>query len=206
MFEVGCGDGRLTHDRLERERVKQAEWRAKSAEGGRKSAKMRNGGAAVVQPPLQPPAQPNGNTPSSVSCLQSSSSLPVSSPDPVPPQKLPRAKRAAAASPSLKFDEFWKAYPKRLGRGDAVKAWQKHGCEKFADDILLKLAKLSISHDWTKDGGQFVPKPTTWLNREGWHDELPETRATSGKPRQTEAERDEERTGLKRQDFNLKKW
>ena len=53
MFEVACGDGRVTHDRLERERLKQAEWRAKSAAGGKKSAEMRqnhNQIATVVQP------------------------------------------------------------------------------------------------------------------------------------------------------------
>jgi len=68
MFEVPCGEGRLTHDRLEREREKQAEWRKKSSEGGKKSAEMRSiskGGSRVVQAPYQP----KGNIP--VSVLQS---------------------------------------------------------------------------------------------------------------------------------------
>lgn len=60
MFEIACGEGRVTHDRLERERQKQSEWREKSAQGGRKSAEMRKGGSRVVQPPCQP----NGNIPS----------------------------------------------------------------------------------------------------------------------------------------------
>lgn len=65
MFEIACGEGRLTHDRLERERVKQADWREKSAAGGKKSAEMRQkskGGSSTVETVVQAPCQPNGNT------------------------------------------------------------------------------------------------------------------------------------------------
>lgn len=41
MFQPGSKPGTLTHDRLEAERRKQADWRDKSAEGGRNSAKKR---------------------------------------------------------------------------------------------------------------------------------------------------------------------
>ena len=61
-------DGRMYNPRLQKEREKQAEWREKSAKGGRASAQAKaKGGARVVQPPLVP----NGNTP--VSSLQSPS-------------------------------------------------------------------------------------------------------------------------------------
>jgi uncharacterized protein YdaU (DUF1376 family) len=68
----------LVHERLETERKKQAAWREKSAEGGRRSGKARankqlakdkpqtKGGSTVVQPPYEP--KPN----SSVFSLQSS--------------------------------------------------------------------------------------------------------------------------------------
>lgn len=62
---------RLYNPRLDREREKQAEWRAKSAVGGQMSAenkrlKLVSGGSTT----LEPPYQPNGNT--SVFSLQSS--------------------------------------------------------------------------------------------------------------------------------------
>jgi len=60
MFQPSGESGRLIHDRLEAEREKQAVWREKSSAGGRKSAEMRKGGSRVVEPPHQP----NGNTPS----------------------------------------------------------------------------------------------------------------------------------------------
>lgn len=68
MFEVVLSDGRLSHDRLEQERTKQKHWRAKSSKGGKRSAEARKGGSTTLQPPLQP----KGNTPSSVSVLQTS--------------------------------------------------------------------------------------------------------------------------------------
>lgn len=55
--------------RLEKERKKQALWRKKSSEGGKKSAEKR--ASKMVQPPLQPLDQPKGNIPSPVSSLQS---------------------------------------------------------------------------------------------------------------------------------------
>lgn len=75
------------------------------------------------------------------------------------------------ASPS-EFDEFWQAYPKKVGKGDAEKAWNKYGCSKLLPQILTAVRKCKISHDWTKEAGQFIPHPATWLNRRGWDDEL----------------------------------
>jgi uncharacterized protein YdaU (DUF1376 family) len=79
MFQADGGI--MVHDRLEMERKKQADWREKSAAGGRASAEKRKntkgkkGGSRVVQPPRQP----NGN--STVYCLPSSAcDLPSSAP------------------------------------------------------------------------------------------------------------------------------
>ncbi len=66
MFQPGHEEGRLIHDRLEAEREKQAAWREKSAAGGRKSGKMRQGwlkgGSRVVAKCFEP----NGNTPTPI--------------------------------------------------------------------------------------------------------------------------------------------
>lgn len=84
-----------------------------------------------------------------------------------------REEGSNAASMLQAFDEFWKAYPKKVGRGDAEKAWSKKECTKLIPQILVSIRDLKISEDWTKEGGQYIPHPATWLNREGWHDELP---------------------------------
>lgn len=70
------------------------------------------------------------------------------------------------------FEEFWRSYPKKKGKGDAEKAWFKLKCERLKNDILSKLEVAKKSLEWTKDGGQFIPHPATWLNRKGWEDEF----------------------------------
>ena len=39
------------------------------------------------------------------------------------------------------------------------------------------LAAWTVSTDWTKDGGQFIPHASTWLNGKRWEDELPQPAA-----------------------------
>lgn len=70
------------------------------------------------------------------------------------------------------FDAFWKAYPKKSGKGAAEKAFSKLPASllpKLLDAIELQ--KQSIQ--WQKENGQFIPNPATWLNQRRWEDELP---------------------------------
>ena len=70
------------------------------------------------------------------------------------------------------FALFWSAYPKKKSKGEAEKAWAKIPLdESLADVIMLKLDEVKASHDWTKENGQYIPYPATWLNAKGWEDE-----------------------------------
>lgn len=75
------------------------------------------------------------------------------------------------ASGEAEFEQFWTSYPRRVGKGNALKAWLK--LKPPLDACLKTLAWQKRSEDWTKDGAKFVPHPTTWLNRAGWLDEDP---------------------------------
>ncbi len=80
---------------------------------------------------------------------------------------IPRAPRSVTVPES--FEQFWRVYPRKTGKGDALKAWVK-----LSPSLVLVLAALdwqTKQAGWVKDGGQFVPHPTTWLNRRGWEDE-----------------------------------
>lgn len=69
------------------------------------------------------------------------------------------------------FDAFWEAYPKKSGKGDARKAFTK---VKVPLETLLKaIEDQKRSVQWQKDGGQYIPNPSTWLNQGRWEDELP---------------------------------
>jgi uncharacterized protein YdaU (DUF1376 family) len=52
MFHPSHEIGRLVHERLDLERIKQADWREKSSLGGKKSAEMRKN-SRVVEPPFK---------------------------------------------------------------------------------------------------------------------------------------------------------
>jgi len=73
------------------------------------------------------------------------------------------------------FELFWKAYPLRVGKATAFAAWNKHvvGKDVTLAEILITVSKFRKSKKWLQDGGDFIPHPTTWINRHGWEDELP---------------------------------
>ena len=70
------------------------------------------------------------------------------------------------------FDTFWREYPRKVGKGDARKKFAKALTKTSFDNIMAALQRVKASAQWTKDGGQFVPHPATWLNQERWEDEV----------------------------------
>lgn len=70
------------------------------------------------------------------------------------------------------FDAFWNAYPKRVGKGQARKAFAA-AC-KIADPNEIVHGALRFSDHVKNEGTQmrYVPHPSTWLNGERWEDEL----------------------------------
>lgn len=78
-----------------------------------------------------------------------------------------------AKRPDAEFEKFWLAYPTKVGRKPARKAFDKTTVP--IDTMLSALEKQKRSASWEKDNGQYIPNPTTWLNQERWNDELRET-------------------------------
>ena len=70
------------------------------------------------------------------------------------------------------FDIFWRAYPRKTGKGDARKKFAKALTKTSFENIMAALGKVKASAQWQKDDGQFVPYPATWLNQERWDDEV----------------------------------
>lgn len=67
------------------------------------------------------------------------------------------------------FTEFWQAYPHKTGKGAAWRAWEKVSPDLGA--CLKALEWQRVQPQWTKDGGKFIPHPSTWLNQKRWEDE-----------------------------------
>jgi uncharacterized protein YdaU (DUF1376 family) len=71
------------------------------------------------------------------------------------------------------FPKFWKLYPNKKAKPAAVKAWAKLNVTPDLFCLIAQgLAKQCASPAWTKDGGQFIPHPATWLNGKRWEDEV----------------------------------
>jgi hypothetical protein len=71
------------------------------------------------------------------------------------------------------FTAFWKAYPRKIDKGEAFKAWQK--IQRPRPDIqaiTASIAALKASRQWQEKNGRFIPHPSTWLNRRGWESEV----------------------------------
>lgn len=87
-------------------------------------------------------------------------------------QKTCSATACVSADENL-FPKFWGLYPRKVGKADAQKAWKKL---KVTDElyglITSGLARQVVSTDWTKDKGQYIPHPSTWLNGRRWEDEV----------------------------------
>lgn len=70
------------------------------------------------------------------------------------------------------FDRFWGAYPRKVSKADARKAFAKLNPDTaLVEDMLRALDWQKRLPEWTKDGGQFIPYPATWLNARRWEDE-----------------------------------
>ncbi len=71
------------------------------------------------------------------------------------------------------FDRFWSAYPRKKSKGQALKAWKKiKPSEQLLETMLSAIERAKTSADWVKDGGQYIQYPATWLNAQGWEDEI----------------------------------
>lgn len=76
------------------------------------------------------------------------------------------------------FEEWYKEYPKKVGRGAAEKAWK--ALKLLKADVPEMLETLS----WQKDQEQwkdprFIPNPSTYLNQKRWFDQKPEVKHDS---------------------------
>ncbi len=71
-----------------------------------------------------------------------------------------------------RFEQFWAAYPKKVGKGAAWRAWSSvHPTDALTATILHALT--AQAGFLARDGGRYTPNPATWLSQERWTDEPP---------------------------------
>lgn len=67
------------------------------------------------------------------------------------------------------FEDFYLAYPRKVGKQNAAKAFDQAVKRASVEDIANGLERLMPS--WSNKDPQYIPHPATWLNRDGWLDE-----------------------------------
>ena len=70
------------------------------------------------------------------------------------------------------FEAFWTIYPRKDNKQTALRAWcrlkpDRETCGRMA----AALERDKLSRQWTKDNGEFIPMPSTWLNQRRWENE-----------------------------------
>lgn len=69
------------------------------------------------------------------------------------------------------FETFWKAYPKKLDKGQARKAWVQTAPIRPDTATLIKAVIVQKNQEqWILEGGKWIPYPATWLRGERWED------------------------------------
>ena len=68
------------------------------------------------------------------------------------------------------FGKFWDLYPRKIGKGQALRAWSA-AVKKVDPAVIVEGLQLHLEDLSSKDR-EFTPHPATWLNGERWADEL----------------------------------
>lgn len=100
------------------------------------------------------------------------------------PVATPSRRQREVSDDDPDWSAFWAAYPRKVSKGAARKAWTRalgkvesaavliRGAEQVAADLAYR-KRNPRPDDRGRDVTSFVPYPATWLNREQWMDQDP---------------------------------
>ena len=137
----------LLHPRLEKEKIKQEEYRNKKSIAGKKGMEKRWNKPKIIDNTVNNSLITKNNSSSSTSSsIAHSSDIYTSS-----------------------FNKFWEFYPRKVGKKKAMEVWKRI---KIDDELLTRilesLEKQIKTQQW--DNKKFIPHPATWLRQDRWDD------------------------------------
>lgn len=69
------------------------------------------------------------------------------------------------------FDRVWEVYPKKVGKKDAFRAFEKlNPTEQITQNVISAIESAKETPQWTDNDGRYIPYPATFLNRESFED------------------------------------
>jgi uncharacterized protein YdaU (DUF1376 family) len=143
---------RLVHERIEKERQKQAIRRNQTSSAGKKSAERRSlsreitTGSNKRSTNVQRNLNPSSSSSDEDVCVSNSESQ-VS-----------------------QFESFWSICPRKTAKGSARKAWVKAIKTATPDQIIAAMKVYATATVGTET--QYIAHPATWLNAERWLDDF----------------------------------
>lgn len=94
--------------------------------------------------------------------------------DGIPPLPPASGGRGDGENAESRFDAFWRLYPKKQGKGEALKVWKRIKPDKALFERIMASIHENIARNqqWQQNGGQYIPNPATWLNQTRWEDTI----------------------------------
>ena len=95
------------------------------------------------------------------------------------PSPSPSSSSSSPPNPLVQngFERFWEAYPRKQAKAKARQIWSRlKSDDDLLETMLDAIAKWRLTDQWQKDGGIYIPMPSTWLNQKRWQDEPPKSK------------------------------
>ena len=84
----------------------------------------------------------------------------------------PKVERLSVSKKTALFSSFWEAYPKKVGKAPALKAFLKLDVSRaMVDRMVAAIEEQAQSRQWREKNGEYIPHPEKWLNDARWEDE-----------------------------------
>jgi hypothetical protein len=78
------------------------------------------------------------------------------------------------------FEKFYAAYPKKVAKADAEKAWRQKVKPEEVEAIIARV-ELNKLGEWLGKEKRFIPHPASWLRGQRWNDEIQKGDSSNGK-------------------------
>ena len=78
------------------------------------------------------------------------------------------------------FEQFWRIYPRRVGKADARKKFHRAMQRAKAEELLEAATLFAEAPESVPGKPESVPYPSTWLNQDRWKNVRLKPRPTPG--------------------------
>lgn len=87
----------------------------------------------------------------------------------------PSDKKKLVRNAESDFEKFYAVYPRKVAPQKAKSAFEaamKRANPPTIEQLIASVEAHKKTWDWKKDGGAYIPHPTTYLNQGRWNDDL----------------------------------